>query len=77
MLTKSLNKPNNLLNHVLQGWKGMAADLQKKKTFTTKIKYLLMPPGRGHDGSTKTAVQPRNELKERLAKPPFFINFSS
>ncbi len=65
-LTKPLDNPNNTINHILHEWKGMAADLQKKVPFTTKIKYLLMPPGWSHDGSTKTAVQLRNELKKTV-----------
>jgi sterol desaturase/sphingolipid hydroxylase (fatty acid hydroxylase superfamily) len=65
-LTKPLDNPNNTIDHILHEWKGMAADLQKKVPFTTKIKYLLMPPGWSHDGSTKTAVQLRNELKKTV-----------
>ena len=63
-LTKQLENPNNPFNHVLHEWKEMAVDLKKKIPFTTKIKYLLMPPGWSHDGSTKTAEQLRHELKK-------------
>jgi len=41
----------------------MIKDMKKKLPFATKIKYLLMPPGWSHDGSTKTAEQLRKELK--------------
>lgn len=63
-LTKSLDNPNNPFNHVLHEWKAMLADLKKKIPLTTKIKYLLKPPGWSHDGTSKTAVQLRKELKQ-------------
>lgn len=62
-LTKPLNNPHNALNHVTHEWKNMYADMKRDLPFSTKIKYLLMPPGWSHDGSTKTAVQLRKELK--------------
>lgn len=65
-LTKPLANPHNPLNHVLHEWKGLANDLRKKVSFSTKIKYLLKPPGWSHDGSTKTAVQLRNEFKKAV-----------
>ena len=63
-LTKPLENPNNLFNHVMHEWKGMLADLKKKVPLATKIKYLFKPPGWSHDGSSKTAVQLRKELKQ-------------
>ena len=63
-LTKPLENPHNLFNHVMHEWKGMLADLKKKVPLTTKIKYLFKPPGWSHDGSSKTAVQLRKELKQ-------------
>ena len=63
-LTKPLENPNNPFNHVIHEWKGMLADVKKKVPFTTKIKYLLMPPGWSHDGSSKTANQLRKELQD-------------
>ena len=65
-LTKPMNNPNNLFNHVLHEWKRLAVDLKKKVSFSTKIKYLLNPPGWSHDGSTKTAFQLRNELNKSV-----------
>jgi sterol desaturase/sphingolipid hydroxylase (fatty acid hydroxylase superfamily) len=62
-LTKPLDNPDNALNHVTHEWKNMYADMKRDLPFFTKIKYLLMPPGWSHDGSTKTAVQLRKELK--------------
>ena len=63
-LTKPLENPHNLFNHVMHEWKGMLADLKKKVPLATKIKYLFKPPGWSHDGSSKTAVQLRNELNQ-------------
>jgi sterol desaturase/sphingolipid hydroxylase (fatty acid hydroxylase superfamily) len=64
-LTKPLDNPDNTLNHVVHEWKNMYQDMKRSLPFSTKIKYLLMPPGWSHDGSTKTAVQLRKELKEK------------
>jgi sterol desaturase/sphingolipid hydroxylase (fatty acid hydroxylase superfamily) len=66
-LTKPLDNPDNALNHVAHEWKNMYKDMKRKLPLSTKIKYLLMPPGWSHDGSTKTAVQLRKELKETIS----------
>jgi sterol desaturase/sphingolipid hydroxylase (fatty acid hydroxylase superfamily) len=61
-LTSPVDNPNNALSHVGLEWKKMYSDMKRDLPFITKIKYLLMPPGWSHDGSTKTAVQLRKEL---------------
>ncbi len=61
-LTKQPNNADNPFNHVFHEWKNMAADLKRNISFTTKIKYLFMPPGWSHDGSSKTSEQLRKEL---------------
>jgi sterol desaturase/sphingolipid hydroxylase (fatty acid hydroxylase superfamily) len=61
-LTSPVENPNNALNHVALEWKKMYGDMKRDLPFSTKIKYLFMPPGWSHDGSTKTAVQLRKEL---------------
>jgi sterol desaturase/sphingolipid hydroxylase (fatty acid hydroxylase superfamily) len=61
-LTSPVDNPNNALSHVGLEWKKMYTDMKRDLPFATKIKYLLMPPGWSHDGSTKTAVQLRKEL---------------
>ena len=65
-LTKPLDNPHNPFNHVTHEWKGLATDFKKNVSFSTKIKYLLKPPGWSHDGSTKTAAQLRNEFKKAV-----------
>jgi sterol desaturase/sphingolipid hydroxylase (fatty acid hydroxylase superfamily) len=66
-LTKPLDNPDNALNHVAHEWKNMYKDMKRNLPFSTKIKYLLMPPGWSHDGSSKTAVQLRKELKQTIS----------
>jgi sterol desaturase/sphingolipid hydroxylase (fatty acid hydroxylase superfamily) len=61
-LTKQLDEPYHLTNIVFHEWKNISIDLHKKIPFFTKIKYLVMPPGWSHDGSTKTAKELRKEL---------------
>lgn len=61
-LTKQLEHPYHLTNIVVHEWGNIITDMKKKIPFFTKIKYLVMPPGWSHDGSTKTARELRNEL---------------
>lgn len=61
-LTKPMEKDNNPANMVFHEWKNIASDLQKKTSLLNKLKYLVMPPGWSHDGSTKTASQLRKEF---------------
>lgn len=61
-LTQKLDHPYHLTNIVLHEWKNIFKDLHKRIPFVLKIKYLIMPPGWSHDGSTKTAKQLRREL---------------
>jgi sterol desaturase/sphingolipid hydroxylase (fatty acid hydroxylase superfamily) len=62
-LTTAVPEANNPFSHVFYEWKKMYKDMKRDLPFTTKIKYLLMPPGWSHDGSSKTAVELRKELK--------------
>lgn len=61
-LTTPLNHPYHLTNVVFHEWKNIVHDLHRKIPLILKIKYLVMPPGWSHDGSTKTAKQLRREL---------------
>src|SRR6218665_2515192 len=54
----------NALNIVFHEWVKIGADLKKPVGFFTKIKYMFMPPGWSHDGSTKTSKGLREELKK-------------
>lgn len=62
-LTKQLSQPYHLTNIIFHEWKSIFKDFHTKKiSLWLKIKYLVMPPGWSHDGSTKTARQLREEL---------------
>lgn len=61
-LTKQLDHPHHLTNIIFHEFKNIAHDLHKRIPLSLKIKYLIMPPGWSHDGSTKTARQLRQEL---------------
>ena len=60
-LTKPIDKPYHPLKIIFHEWQNIGKDLKKKVPFATKLKYLFMPPGWSHDGSTKTAKQMRAE----------------
>lgn len=53
----------NAVNIVFHEWVKIGKDMQRPIGFFTKIKYIFMPPGWSHDGSTKTSEGLRAELK--------------
>ena len=60
-----LTKPTNSHNPakiIFHEWHSLASDLKKKQSFASRLKYLFMPPGWSHDGSSKTAKEMREEL---------------
>ena len=61
-LTKQLDNPHHPAKIIFHEWMDLGTDLKKKVSLITKIKYLFMPPGWSHDGSTKTAKQLRKEI---------------
>jgi len=61
-LTKPIDNPYNPLKIIFHEWQSIGKDLKKKTSFFTKLKYLFMPPGWSHDGSSKTAKELRKEL---------------
>ncbi|MBS1744173.1 MAG: sterol desaturase family protein [Bacteroidetes bacterium] len=61
-LTKPVENDHNPINAIFHEWKNIGKDLRRKTSFTTKLKYLFMPPGWSHDGSSKTANELRKEL---------------
>jgi sterol desaturase/sphingolipid hydroxylase (fatty acid hydroxylase superfamily) len=62
-LTKPVENHSHPLRIIFHEWQNISTDLRKKTTFATKLKYLFMPPGWSHDGSSKTSAQLRKELK--------------
>jgi sterol desaturase/sphingolipid hydroxylase (fatty acid hydroxylase superfamily) len=61
-LTKPIDHDTNPVNVVFHEWRNIGSDLKKKTSLLNKLKYLIMPPGWSHDGSTKTASQLRKEF---------------
>lgn len=61
-LTKPTSSSNNPFKLVFHEWMDISKDLSKKTTFGNKLKYLFMPPGWSHDGSSKTAKELRKDL---------------
>ncbi|MEO6491126.1 MAG: sterol desaturase family protein [Ferruginibacter sp.] len=66
-LTKTIAKTNNPFKLIFYEWKNIGTDMKKKNIdLSTRLKYLFMPPGWSHDGSSKTADQLRKELSDDI-----------
>lgn len=65
-LTKPVENAANPFRIIFHEWQSMAQDLKKKTSFANRLKYIFMPPGWSHDGSTKTARQMRLERKDQF-----------
>jgi sterol desaturase/sphingolipid hydroxylase (fatty acid hydroxylase superfamily) len=63
-LTKPLPQPLHPVKIVTHEWQQIGIDLKKKTSLLNKLKYLLMPPGWSHDGSTQTAAEMRAALQQ-------------
>lgn len=60
-LTKPLPPTNNPFKLIFHEWISIKNDFNKKTTLATKLKYLFMPPGWSHDGSSLTSEQLRKQ----------------
>lgn len=60
-LTTPINNPHHPVKIIFHEWQNIARDLGKKTSIGNKLKYIFMPPGWSHDGSTKTARQLRKQ----------------
>ena len=49
---------------IFDEWRKLGQDLSRDLDFKTKLKYMFMPPGWSHDGSTMTSKQLRAALEE-------------
>jgi sterol desaturase/sphingolipid hydroxylase (fatty acid hydroxylase superfamily) len=58
-------KTYNPISMVFHEWKNILKDLNKKVSIKAKLMYVFGPPGWSHDGSTKTSMQLRAELKQK------------
>jgi len=63
-LTKKLDEPHHPANVVLHEWKALSSDLKRPLPLLTRLKYVFMPPGWSHDGSSKTSRQLQEEYKQ-------------
>lgn len=61
-----LTKPVEGIHHpakiIFHEWQAIGRDLKKKTSFGNKLRYLFMPPGWSHDGTSKTAREMRKGL---------------
>jgi len=60
-LTKKLDDPHHPISIIGHEWKAIANDLKRPISFKNKLKYVFMPPGWSHDGSTKTSMELQKE----------------
>lgn len=65
-LTKPIANSANPFKIIFHEWQSILQDLKKNVPFSTKLKYIFMPPGWSHDGSKKTARQMRLESKQEF-----------
>ncbi|NCX96131.1 MAG: sterol desaturase family protein, partial [Chitinophagia bacterium] len=64
-LVKNLPNPHHPVKIVTHEWVDLRKDLAKKIPFYLKLKYLFMPPGWSHDGSTLTAKQLQTQYNQQ------------
>jgi len=60
-ITKPIAKPFHPVHIVTHEWQDLAKDLKRPLPLGTKLRYMIMPPGWSHDGSTKTARELQRE----------------
>ena len=58
------HQPENMgpVNIVFHEFRAMQADMKRAPGFRNKLKYMFMPPGWSHDGTTQTAKTMQREL---------------
>ena len=69
-LTKPIDHINHPVKILFHEWQHIGYDIKKKLPLGTRLKYLFMPPGWSHDGSTLTAKQLRNQLSHQQKISP-------
>lgn len=58
-LNKPIPHPHHPVKMISHEWEAMIKDVKKKTGFKNKLKYIFMPPGWSHDGSSLTSAQLR------------------
>jgi len=67
-LTKPLSTPHHPVKVIFHEWAALSKDLQKDIPWRAKLRYLFMPPGWSHDGSTQTTKELRATWEEEKRK---------
>ena len=62
-LTTPMDDPHHPVKIIFHEWQNIARDLRKDTSISNKLKYIFMPPGWSHDGSSKTARQLRKNTQ--------------
>jgi len=63
-LTKNVEKPHHPTHIVFHEWQAIGRDLKRSTRLSDKLRYLFMPPGWSHDGSTKTSKELQRDMKK-------------
>lgn len=61
-LLKQPAKNSDPFKVIFHEWNNIGKDLRKTTSFANRMRYIFMPPGWSHDGSSKTASQLRKDL---------------
>ena len=72
-LTKRVDNIHPPFKIIFHEWQNIGRDVHKKLSLGTRLKYLFMPPGWSHDGSTHTARQMRDQLANQQKKSTSLI----
>jgi sterol desaturase/sphingolipid hydroxylase (fatty acid hydroxylase superfamily) len=68
-LTKPLDQPHHPGNIVAHEWKSIWRDVRRPLPLKTRLKYLFMPPGWSHDGSSQTSRELQEAYWKQHRKP--------
>ncbi len=63
-ITTPLENPNHKVKIITHEWENILEDIKKDTSFSTRLKYVFMPPGWSHDGSKKTSKELQKELND-------------
>ena len=69
-LTKPMEKIDHPVSIIFHEWQDIGRDLNKKLSLSIKLKYLFMPPGWSHSGSSQTTRQKREKYMQLQKNEP-------
>lgn len=67
-LTKPVDDPHHPVKIIFHEWQDIVTLFKRDLPLSTKIRYLINPPGWSHDGSSKTTRELRKEWEENRHK---------